>query len=289
MDTDDNQIAATIIVPTTGDRGPLLPFSIGSILQQSIQNIEVFVIGDGVSDETRREITALVSRDPRVRFFDHPKHERRGEPYRHEALKSARGRIVCYLCDRDLMLPNHVSLMLDALRDADFAHSLRVVRSRGGGYRVRELLDFTNPKYRNSENPNIPLSMVAHTLAFYRRLPFGWRTTPEDTATDKYMWQQFLAVRHCRVAFVPIPTIIYLPRGSHPGLSTAGRLAEIEPLYDQYIHPGGGDRYLIDLFSNFFIRSYVHDKLRQIVRIIAFGLPVERIFLRTARKKSIGR
>ena len=289
MDSDDNQIAATIIVPTTGDRGPLLPYSIGSVLRQSIENIEIFVIGDGVNDETRRVIADLVSEDSRIRFFDHPKHESRGEPHRHEALKSARGRIVCYLCDRDLMLPNHVSLMLDALREADFAHSLRVVKTRDGGYRARELLDLTNPKYRESGNPNVPLSMVAHTLAFYRHLPFGWRTTPPGTATDKYMWQQFLDMDECRVAFVPVPTIIYLPRGSHPGLSTAERLVDIRPLYDTYIRPGGGDRYLVDLLSNFFIKSYVHDKLRQVVRVLALGLPVERIFLRTARRKSIGR
>jgi glycosyltransferase involved in cell wall biosynthesis len=289
LDTDNIQIAATVIVPTTGDRGPLLPYSIGSVLRQSIRNIEVFVIGDGVNDQTRQVIAALVSEDPRVRFFDHPKHERRGEPHRHEALKSARGRIVCYLCDRDLMLPNHVSRMLDALGEADFAHSLRVVKTRDGGFRGRELLDFSNPKYRNSGEPSIPLSMVTHTLAFYRRLPFGWRTTPPDTATDKYMWQQFLDMRECRVAFVPVPTVIYLPRGSHPGLSTAERLTDIAPLYDEYIHPGGGDRYLIDLLSNFFIESYVHGKLRQVLRVLALGLPVERIFVRTARKKSIGR
>jgi glycosyltransferase involved in cell wall biosynthesis len=273
MDSDNHQISATVVVPTTGDRGPLLPFSIGSVLQQSIQNIEVFVIGDGVSDQTRHTINSIVSSDPRVRFFDNPKHERRGEPHRHEALKSARGRIVCYLCDRDLMLPNHVDHMLSALSDADFAHSLAVRKAQGDGFRIRELRDLTRLEYRNAAKLLIPLSMVGHTMSFYRDLPFGWRTTPPGIATDEYMWKQFLDIRECRVAFIPIPTIIYLKRGDHPGLSTAERLAEIEPLFQIYINADGANRYVGDLLSDLVSRSSARNNLREFLRAIASKLP----------------
>jgi len=27
----------------------------------------------------------------------------------------------------------------------------------------------------------------------YRKLPDGWRTTPEDNYSDVYMWEQFLS------------------------------------------------------------------------------------------------
>lgn len=274
MDADNDQIAATVVVPTTGDRGPLLPFSIGSVLRQSIRNIEVFIIGDGVSDQTRHAINSIVSDDPRVRFFDHPKHERRGEPHRHEALKSARGKIVCYLCDRDLMLSNHVGHLLGVLSDADFAHSLAVRKDHGGGFRIRELRDLTRPEYRNAPKLLMPLSMVGHTMSFYQSLPFGWRTTPPGIATDEYMWRQFLEIRECRVAFVPIPTIIYLKRGDHPGLSTSERLTEIEALFQTYINADGANRYLGDLISDLVSKSSSRDKLRRFLRIFASGKPV---------------
>lgn len=264
------------MVPTTGDRGPLLPFSIGSVQRQSIEDIEIFVIGDGVNDQTRRTIESIVSDDPRVRFFDHPKHERRGEIYRHEALKSARGKIACYLCDRDLMLSNHVGQLLDVLSDADFAHSLSVRKARDGGFRIRELRDLTRPEYRDAHKVLMPLSMVGHTMSFYRGLPFGWRTTPPDIATDEYMWRQFLDHPECQVAFVPIPTIIYLKRGDHPGLSTLERLAEIEPLFKTYINEGGANRYLIDLISDLVGRSNTRDTMRRFFRVIASGLPIGR-------------
>ena len=77
---------ATVMVPTTAGRGPLLPFSIGSILSQTVRDFELFIMGDGVDEATRRQIHDLMRRDARIRFFDYPKHERRGEPHRHAAL-----------------------------------------------------------------------------------------------------------------------------------------------------------------------------------------------------------
>ena len=82
--------------------------------------MEVLVVGDGVEDSTR-EVVASHSGDARVRFFDFPKGPRNGEAYRHEVLAEARGRIVTYLCDDDLLLRDHVATMLGLLAVADFA------------------------------------------------------------------------------------------------------------------------------------------------------------------------
>ena len=119
-----NMVEATVIIPTIAGRGPLLPYSVGSVLAQTVGQIEVFLIGDGIGDEDRRIIEELQSQDARIRFFDHNKHEGRGEPNRHTALAEALGRIVCYLCDRDLMLPNHIETMSALLETVDFAHTL---------------------------------------------------------------------------------------------------------------------------------------------------------------------
>jgi len=112
-------IAATVIVPTH-DHGPTLRFALASALAQTVEDIEVLVIGDGVPDVTREIVDEVLRQDARVRFFDHPKGPRHGEPYRHEALGEARGDIVCYLCDDDLWLPQHVELVREALEGADF-------------------------------------------------------------------------------------------------------------------------------------------------------------------------
>jgi len=233
--------AATIIIPTTGDRGALLALSVPTVLAQSVSDIEVFIVGDGVSDAARSTIRELQA-DPRVRFFDAPEKDvGRGERRRHAILGEARGRIVCYLCDRDLMLPHHVETLDRVLRDADFAHTLRFGIREQGTLSFDLIVDITCPVERAKlvrAHGLIPLSLVGHTLAMYRRLPEGWRATPPDVATDTYMWEQFIAEPTCRTAASIEPTILYFKRGDHPGLPVADRAREIAPWAERIREPG---------------------------------------------------
>ena len=164
-------------------------------------------MGDGVPAVTREVMDELTRSDSRVRFFDNPKGPRHGELHRHAALQDARGEIVCYLADDDLWRPGHVEEMRRLLAEADFAHSLPFwIDADGGLHHLR--IDLGLAYYRElllgGEN-RIPLSCGAHTMALYRRLPAGWRTTPENTFTDLYMWQQILAVRGCRAVSGTMP------------------------------------------------------------------------------------
>lgn len=221
---------ATVLLPTTGDRGPLLRHSVASVLAQTVADLELFIVGDGVDDGTRAVIEELVAADDRVRFVDDPKHERRGEPRRHELLTGqASGAIVGYLCDRDLWLPTHLAELERVLADADFAHTLRF-RTDDDGFRFVHTADVAGAdRRRSTAAPTlVPLSFAGHTLDAYRRLPHGWRTTPTGTATDRYMWEQFLEQPWVRVAASPMPTVLYFRRGDHPGLSSAERLELLE-------------------------------------------------------------
>ena len=83
---------ATILIPTFR-HAALVPFSVQSALDQEGATIEVFVVGDGVEDDTRAVLEPFAA-DERVRFFDFRKGERHGELHRHEALRRANGRIV---------------------------------------------------------------------------------------------------------------------------------------------------------------------------------------------------
>ena len=91
---------ATVLIPTY-NHGSLLRYSVASALRQTVRDLEIFIVGDGVPDATR-EIVAELQHDPRVRFFDNPKGPRHGELHRHAALRQASGEIVCYLSDDDL-------------------------------------------------------------------------------------------------------------------------------------------------------------------------------------------
>lgn len=184
---------ATILIPTF--RHPeYLPFAVRSALGQEHESCEVLVIGDGVEDDTRDVLKEFGSA---IRFFDFPKGERHGEANRHIALQEARGRIVCYLGDNDLLLPNHVTEMVRILRKADFTHSvpvfLRPNREFEPGW-----FDISRKLWRRhllaGDWNGISLTGAAHTMDAYWRLPHGWRPAPEGVWTDMYMWQQFLSV-----------------------------------------------------------------------------------------------
>jgi glycosyltransferase involved in cell wall biosynthesis len=188
-------IDATILIPTHA-HADLLPFTLRSALAQSGVDIEVFVVGDGVTDETRDALRPFLA-DPRVRFFDNSKGERHGEAHRHAALGQANGRAVCYLSDDDLLLQDHVAEMLHLLDDADFAHSAPVYVEPDGSLAFMPI-DLARPDYRamlaQGRWNAIGLTGAAHTLAAYRRLPIGWHPAPEDVWTDLHMWRQFLTL-----------------------------------------------------------------------------------------------
>lgn len=223
------KLKATVLVPTY-DHGPTLWWSVGSALAQSVEDLEVLIVGDGAGDATRRIVGELMRRDARVRFFDHSKGPRHGEVYRHEALRQARGEIVCCLADDDLWLPNHVETMCGLLERADFAHALPLRIGPNGIVGVWSM-DGDLPYYRElilRGKNRVPFSCAAHTLSMYQTLPHGWRTTPPDIYTDLFMWQQFLEQRDCRLASGSRPTVLHFPSTQRTEWTPDQRLDELD-------------------------------------------------------------
>lgn len=222
-------LSATVIVPTHV-HGPTLYHSVGSALAQTVSDIEVIVVGDGVEDVTRDIVADLQRQDPRVRYLDFPKGPRIGEIHRHTAVESARGRIVCYLGDDDLWFPDHLAVMDDVLQgDVGFAHAMPITIQPDGGFIVWPV-DLTRPFYREgmlAGRPWVGLSFGGHTLEAYRRLPVGWSTTPPRTvAADLFMWQKLLRSER-RVVSGTRPTVLAFPSPLRPGWSPERRAQEL--------------------------------------------------------------
>jgi glycosyltransferase involved in cell wall biosynthesis len=222
--------AATVLIPTHEHVEPLR-HAVASAQAQTLQDVELFIVGDGVTDATRALVAELSAADPRIRFFNFPKGPRKGEVHRHAALQHARGRFVAYLGDDDCWLPNHLETLDALLADADFGHTLQVgidadrrivamaADLANGAFRGRMLTELFN---------GFDLTFAGHTLAAYRRLPHGWRTTPPEFPwTDLYMWRQFLAEPWCRARSAMVPTAINTWTHQRPHLSDRERADEL--------------------------------------------------------------
>lgn len=219
---------ATVVIPTF-DHVATLKYAVASALAQTVP-VEVFIVGDGVPAAGQALIRELLSQDERIRFFDFPKHERRGEPYRHEAIGHARGRIICYLCDRDLWFPDHVKKLDALLQSADFAHAFPMHLLPGSIAKFFPT-DLALPIFRQMMQAvwsRVPLSCAGHTLDFYKQLASGWDTTPLGQLTDGYFFNKFLQRNDCRLASGYEPTVLTFPSPQRKGWTSAQRCQELD-------------------------------------------------------------
>jgi GalNAc5-diNAcBac-PP-undecaprenol beta-1,3-glucosyltransferase len=226
------QPVATVLVPTH-DHAVTLPYAVRSALAQSEEALELIIVGDGVDELTRAAAESLCALDDRVRFADRPKGERHGEAHRHEILTTeARGRLVFYLSDDDLWMPEHVET-LRAVFDAtgaDFVNSLTIGRLADGTL-VKLNVDMGMEAHRDlmlTGFNRVGLSSAAHTLDAYRRLPRGWQPAPAGTPTDLHMWHQWINEDWPRYAAAVRPTVLNFPSAQRREATDEERAAELE-------------------------------------------------------------
>jgi GalNAc5-diNAcBac-PP-undecaprenol beta-1,3-glucosyltransferase len=217
---------ATVIVPTY-EHGLTLRHAVQSALGQTVSDLEVVIVGDGVTDETRATTEELVAGDPRVRFEDHPKSPGHGFAYKHQAVLEAGSEVVCYLSDDDLWLPEHVASMRELLEDADFG-AAATIGFRGDEPTIKVPRNLRLRHFRGlvhgGERAILQLSAVAHTVAAYRRTPRGWLVEDPDYYA---VWAQF-AARRMRIASTFRPTVLQFPAPRRSALTQADRAAELE-------------------------------------------------------------
>ncbi len=220
-----------VLIPTH-DHGPLLRRAAESALSQTVADLDVVILGDGVDPVTRRVAEELAEMDPRVSFLDRPKGPRLGEIHRHGWLTNeVSAPSVCYLSDDDLLLPHHVEMALAALREVDFVAPV-ASWIRIDGSVACEPGDMSREDFRRwlvtGPRTTFGLSGVAHTVEAYRRLPHGWRTTPAGFSTDHYMWSQWAEQPGLLARTLTEPTVVHLPSPPRRDWTLEQRVAELD-------------------------------------------------------------
>jgi glycosyltransferase involved in cell wall biosynthesis len=145
--------------------------AIASVVAQSCQDWELWLVDDGSIDASRDKALALAAAAPgRVHALEYPGHENRGQAAaRNLALGRARGRYVAMLDIDDVWLPEKLerqAAILDAVPEAAMVYGPMVYWYGWTGRREDELRDFVSPHGRRHDQllpaPDQLLQVVVH-------------------------------------------------------------------------------------------------------------------------------
>lgn len=209
------QPRASILIPTH-DRPESLRFAVDTALRQTVDDLEVIIIGDGLTPRARSAAESLLVGDPRVRLLDRPKSNFHGEAYRHEAILESRSNTICYLCDDDLLLPHHVEDLLHLLEQNDLVQSLNGAIDADGSLVVYpgSLDDPGNVRSivrKDLRFNSISLTGTAHRRDTYLRLDRPWTETPEGWWPDHFQWCKMLEASNLKVSTSHRMTALQFP------------------------------------------------------------------------------
>jgi glycosyltransferase involved in cell wall biosynthesis len=202
--------SVTIIIPTY-NWSSVLPYSIGSALQQTFSDFELLVIGDGCTDDSESVVKAIG--DERVRWINLPVNTGHQSGPNNEGLRQACGEFIAYLGHDDLWLPHHLSSMVAALNaGADLAFGITEIIGPDEGFRGAAPC---NLKYTRGDW--IPPTGVVHRRRVTERVG-GWRKYRElmvDPEVD--LWQRVYDGAY-QFVFVRRLTAIKFSAGERPGV-----------------------------------------------------------------------
>jgi glycosyltransferase involved in cell wall biosynthesis len=188
----------TVIIPTY-NWSTVLPFSIGSVLDQTFRDFELLVVGDGCTDDSGTVVAGIG--DGRVRWIDAPRTGHQSGP-NNEGLRQAKGDLIAYLGHDDLWLPHHLAsavCAIDAGADVASALVLMVSPTRGNYLLVP-----------SSEADYMPPSAVVHRRQAAEAVG-GWRDYRElSTDPERDLWRRMRDAR-CRTTIVPRLGVIKFP------------------------------------------------------------------------------
>lgn len=194
-------MAEVLIIIPTHSNVETFENAVQSVLEQSFDDIEVQIIGDGALPAIVEQAQTFQQRDSRVSFHNYPKTIRRAEEHRHQAIVNSPAQFISYLADDDLFLPHHVEYMRRQIGEFDFINPRPTFIDRNDvvwctptdiALESNRLWHLREDVQQNS----ISLSGVMHTKMAYENLSEGWAPTPEGLWTDLHMWQKFFRNSH---------------------------------------------------------------------------------------------
>ena len=178
--------AVTVIIPTYNSSGTLR-LALQSVLLQDFTDYEIWVVGDGCTDDSERALASFA--DGRIHWTNLPSNSRGPSLPRDEGIRHAKGRFIAYLGHDDLWFPWHLSESINCIenKNVDFVFSLGASLGPDG-----MIGTFTIPEQPWSPGESISPSSWLHRKSL-TELVGAWSTSKESRYDDD---RQFLLRVH---------------------------------------------------------------------------------------------
>jgi glycosyltransferase involved in cell wall biosynthesis len=192
------------VIIATYNRSAVLRYAVASVLNQTVRDFELLVVGDGCTDDSEEVVAGM--KDPRIRWINLPANSGHQSGPNSRGLQEARGEFVAYLGHDDLWLKHHLECTIGKLEEtgAAFAHSLLI--------RILSADDeLGRPVFHKSQyGYGAPPSCTVHRRSVAAKIG-GWNDyrnlvlPPETDFSDRARAAGFTAT------FVPRFTVIKFP------------------------------------------------------------------------------
>lgn len=188
----------------TYNRGSLLTErTLPSVLNQTYQNFEIVIVGDGCTDDTALRIDRL--REPRIRFINLPERGKypedprlrwmvAGVPPINRALDEAGGLWIAHLDDDDLFEPHHLETLLRFAEAGNHEFVYSQMNKQTGVESWEVIGSAPSDRWR-----------VPHSSAFFRSylklFKFDIKVWKYGVTADRHMWNRMLRA-NVRAGFI---------------------------------------------------------------------------------------
>ena len=188
------------VLVATYNKASVLRYALESIRWQTFTDFEVWVIGDGCTDNSSEIVQEL--NDERFHWYNLPENSCYQSIPHNEGLQRARGKYIAYLNQDDLWLPFHLATLVQTIESAQAQFA----------YSILEWVQSTKPSF-----PDIPVYPGAihppeascvlqradtiNDLGYWKQ-PFETRALPR---VDYFRRAQF---KGCKFAFAPRLTVL---------------------------------------------------------------------------------
>lgn len=218
--------SVTVIIATYNKEIPLR-YTIESVLWQTFEDFECWVIGDCCTDGSAEVVASFD--DPRLNWFNLARNSGYQSAPTNEGLRRAKGKYIAYLNDDDIWLPNHLQALVEQLDQSnfDFAYSImewvRSVQSQ-----VIEL-----PNYPAAPRPP-EASATVHRRDVVDRIGY-WKEPGEVQAIPRVDFFRRAQFSNHTFILVPVLTALKFSR-SGKGYGDA----KLQEIYVDKIHNDAG-------------------------------------------------